>query len=74
MRDNHKTPEMECQMDIFIVVGTITLSKQQELFNQDWLLTRIMMVAQGGNQAQRAWPKNFELAYIIGFNNLCVKH
>jgi hypothetical protein len=33
-----------------------------------------MMVAQGGNQAQRAWPKNFELAYIIGFNNLCVKH
>jgi hypothetical protein len=36
MRDDiHITPEMECQMDIFIVVGIITLSKHQELFNQD---------------------------------------
>jgi hypothetical protein len=33
-----------------------------------------MMVAQGNDQAQRAWPKNLEPTYIIGFNNLCVKH
>ena len=60
MRDDHKTPEMECQMDIFIAVGTITLPEHQQLFNKDWLLTRIMITTQGDNQAQRAYPKNLE--------------
>jgi len=55
------------------VVGTTTLLEHQQLFNQVWLLTKVVLAIQRNNQTKWAWYNNLEPASIMGFNNLCVK-